>query len=76
MILTDTWKPFQDRHYRGFRKVPIIEFADILAKEIIDQAKEQQAFTLPVTNITSPENTEKVSQLSTAVRTLKNSVHT
>ena len=62
MILTDTWKLFQDRHYRGFHKVTIIEFADIIAKEMIDQAKAQQVFTLPVTNMTSPENTGIESQ--------------
>ena len=79
MILTDTWKLFRDRHHRGFRKVTIIEFADILAKELIDQAKAQQAFTLPVTNITSPENIEiesQVLQLSTTVISDKNSIHT
>ena len=79
IILTDTWKLFWDRHYRGFRKVSIIEFADILAKELIDQAKAHQAFTVPVTNITNPRNTEKESQvlqLSTTVCKLKNSIHT
>ena len=39
MILAVTWKLFQDRHYRSFRKVSIIEFVDMLAKELIDQAK-------------------------------------
>ena len=58
MILTGTWKLFQDKHYRSFYKVSIIEFADILAKELIDQVNVQQAFPLPVTNIKSPENTE------------------
>ena len=79
MILTDTWKLFRDRHHRGFRKVTIIEFADILAKELIDQAKAQQASTIPVTDITSTENTEiqsQVSQLSTTVSSLKYSIHT
>ena len=58
VILTHTWKLFRDRHYKGFLKVTIIEYEDILAKKMIDQAKAQQAFTLPVTNITGPENTE------------------
>ena len=77
MILTDTWKLFEI--YIGFCKVLIFEYADILAKELIDQAKAQQAFTLPVTNITSPENREiesQVLQLSTTVSTIKNSIHT
>ena len=45
---------------------------------MIDQAKVQQAFILPVTNITNPESTaieSKVLQLSTTVSTVKNSIH-
>ena len=45
---------------------------------MIDQAKAQQAFTLPVTNITCLENTEIESQvlwLSTTVISDENSIH-
>ena len=58
MIFTDTWKLIQDRHYRVFCKESIIEFADILVREWIKKEKAQQAFTLPVKNIISPENIE------------------
>ena len=75
MILIDTLKLFKDKHYRG---LCIIEFVDILAQELTDQAKAQQAFTLPVTNTTSTKNKEiesQLLQLSTPVSTLKNSIH-
>ena len=77
IILTDTWKLFKDRHCKGFCKVSISEFADILAKELLDQAKE--AASLPLTNISNKEGAEiesEISQLSTQVRTTKELMHT
>ena len=76
IIVTDTWKLFKDKHHKGFCKVSISEFSDILAKELLDQAKEA---TLPVTNISGTETTDtesQVSQLTTQASTIKGGIHT
>ena len=56
IILTDIWKLFNDKHCKGFRKVSISKCADMLAKELLDQAKE--AASLPVTDISNTESVE------------------
>ena len=67
----------KDRHCKGFRKVSISEFADILAKELLDQAKE--AASLPLTHISNTEGVEiesEISQLSNQVSTTNELMHT
>ena len=68
------------KYYRAFLKVSISEFVGIFFLKIVDQTKAKKTYTLSVTNITSPEHTEKeseVPQLSATVRVniLKKSCH-
>ena len=72
IIVTDTWKLFKDKHHKGFRKVSISEFADILAKELLDQAKQP---TLPV-GIETTDTESQVLQLTTQASTIKGKIHT
>ena len=77
IILMDTWKLFKNRHCKGFRKVSISEFADILANEFLDEANE--VALLPLTNISITEGVKiesEISQLSTQVSTTKELMHT
>ena len=61
---------------QAFCKVSTSEFTDILAKELLDQAKE--AASLPLTNISNTEGVEidsEISQLSRQVSTIKKLMH-
>ena len=60
----------KDRHCKGFRKVSISEFANILAK---DQAK--KTASLPLTNISNTDGVEIESESSQLSKT-KELMHT
>ena len=62
VILTGIWKLFKYRHRRGFHKVSISGFVDILAKELLDQAKEAASFQF--TDISNTESVETESEIS------------
>ena len=80
IIVTETWKLFKERHYKGFGKFSIAEFADILAKESLDQANKTDILLVTnILNIVSTVSTEiesEVSVLISQVCTIKDSMHT